>query len=74
MVNQADIVTPDGMPLVWALRLLYGIKQERVAGMNLLPSLLEKAEQMADKLEILIQNHTLREQMGKAGREKFLKE
>jgi N-acetylglucosaminyldiphosphoundecaprenol N-acetyl-beta-D-mannosaminyltransferase len=46
IVNQADIVTPDGMPLVWALRLLYGIKQERVAGMDLLPSLLEKAEQM----------------------------
>jgi N-acetylglucosaminyldiphosphoundecaprenol N-acetyl-beta-D-mannosaminyltransferase len=46
IVNQADIVTPDGMPLVWALRLLYGIKQERVAGMDLLPRLLEKAEQM----------------------------
>jgi N-acetylglucosaminyldiphosphoundecaprenol N-acetyl-beta-D-mannosaminyltransferase len=46
IVNQADIVTPDGMPLVWALRLLYGIEQERVAGMDLLPSLLEKAEEM----------------------------
>jgi len=46
IVNQADIATPDGMPLVWALRLLYGIKQERVAGMDLLPSLLEKAEEM----------------------------
>ncbi len=45
IVNQADLVTPDGMPLVWALRLLYGIKQERAAGMDLLPSLLEKAEE-----------------------------
>lgn len=43
VVNNADLVTPDGMPLVWALRLLYGIKQERVAGMDLLPELLKAA-------------------------------
>ena len=42
VVNLAEIVTPDGMPLVWALRILYGIKQERVAGMDLFPDLLEK--------------------------------
>lgn len=44
IVNNADLVTPDGMPLVWAIRLLYGIKQERVAGMDLLPALLKEAE------------------------------
>ena len=44
VVNNADLVTPDGMPLVWALRLLYGLKQERVAGMDLLPELLKAAE------------------------------
>lgn len=44
IVNNADLVTPDGMPLVWALHLLYGIKQERVAGMDLLPALLKEAE------------------------------
>lgn len=43
-VRNADIVTPDGMPIVWALRLLHGIKQERVAGMDLLPDLLLQAE------------------------------
>lgn len=32
IVNGANLVTPDGMPLVKALRLLYGIKQDRVAG------------------------------------------
>ena len=42
-VNEAVIVTPDGMPLTWALRWLYGIKQERVAGMDLLPDLLSCA-------------------------------
>ena len=44
IVNKADLATSDGMPLVWALRLLYGIKQERVAGMDLLPELLNAAE------------------------------
>lgn len=44
IVDGADIVTPDGMPLVWALKLLYGIKQDRIAGMDILPALLAKAE------------------------------
>lgn len=44
IVDGADIVTPDGMPLVWAMKLLYGIKQDRIAGMDILPALLEKAE------------------------------
>jgi N-acetylglucosaminyldiphosphoundecaprenol N-acetyl-beta-D-mannosaminyltransferase len=45
IVNSADVVTPDGKPLTWALRLLYGIKQDRVAGMDLLPDLLQKMEE-----------------------------
>lgn len=44
VVCNADIVTPDGMPLVWAFRLLYGIKQDRIAGMDILPTLLKRAE------------------------------
>jgi N-acetylglucosaminyldiphosphoundecaprenol N-acetyl-beta-D-mannosaminyltransferase len=44
MVNDADLVTPDGMPLAKAMKLLYGLRQDRVAGMDLLPDLLEKAE------------------------------
>ena len=43
IVGKADIVTPDGMPLVSALKLLHGIKQDRVAGMDLLPDLLLEA-------------------------------
>lgn len=45
IINDAEMVTPDGKPLTWALRLLYGIKQDRVAGMDLLPDLLQKMEQ-----------------------------
>ena len=45
IVNNADIITPDGMPLTWSLKLLHGIKQDRVAGMDLLPDILSAAEQ-----------------------------
>jgi N-acetylglucosaminyldiphosphoundecaprenol N-acetyl-beta-D-mannosaminyltransferase len=44
IVNNANFVTPDGMPLVAALKILYGIEQERVTGMDLLPDLLRVAE------------------------------
>ncbi|WP_428661394.1 WecB/TagA/CpsF family glycosyltransferase [Runella sp.] len=43
LFNQADIVTPDGKPLCAALNFLYGVKQERVSGMDLMPLLLEEA-------------------------------
>lgn len=45
VVNGADFITPDGKPLTWALRLLKGVRQERVAGMDLLPDLLKLAEE-----------------------------
>lgn len=44
IVNNADLVTPDGMPLAKATKLLYGHEQERVAGMDLLPDLLKESE------------------------------
>lgn len=45
IVNNSAITTPDGVPLIWGLEWLYGIKQERVAGMDLLPDLLDIASQ-----------------------------
>lgn len=44
IVNNADIVTPDGMPLALGIKWLYGIRQDRVAGMDLLPDLLSECE------------------------------
>jgi N-acetylglucosaminyldiphosphoundecaprenol N-acetyl-beta-D-mannosaminyltransferase len=44
LINKADIVTPDGVPLTWMLRLLYGIKQDRVAAMDFLPDMLERMQ------------------------------
>jgi N-acetylglucosaminyldiphosphoundecaprenol N-acetyl-beta-D-mannosaminyltransferase len=43
MINEADVVAPDGLPLCWALKALKRVRQERVAGMDLLPALLHQA-------------------------------
>jgi N-acetylglucosaminyldiphosphoundecaprenol N-acetyl-beta-D-mannosaminyltransferase len=42
IINEASIVTPDGKPLTWVLNYVYGIRQDRVAGMDLLPDLLQQ--------------------------------
>ena len=44
-VKAADIITPDGMPIVKAINNLYSIKQDRVAGMDILPDLLSISEE-----------------------------
>lgn len=43
IINNADLVTPDGMPICIGLQRFYGLQQDRVAGMNLLPDLLQSA-------------------------------
>ncbi len=45
ILEQADIVTPDGMPLVWMLRLMGFRPQDRVAGMDILLSLCQSASE-----------------------------
>jgi N-acetylglucosaminyldiphosphoundecaprenol N-acetyl-beta-D-mannosaminyltransferase len=44
VMNRADLVTPDGMPLVWGLRWLGVEGATRVYGPDLTPSILEAAE------------------------------
>jgi N-acetylglucosaminyldiphosphoundecaprenol N-acetyl-beta-D-mannosaminyltransferase len=44
VMNEADLVTPDGMPLVWALRLLGHRSATRVYGPDLTPLVFEMAE------------------------------
>ena len=43
VLHQADLVTPDGMPLVWMLKLLRKQPQDRAAGMDLLISICREA-------------------------------
>jgi N-acetylglucosaminyldiphosphoundecaprenol N-acetyl-beta-D-mannosaminyltransferase len=44
VMNQADLVTPDGMPLVWGLRRLGVRRATRVYGPDLTASILDAAE------------------------------
>ena len=43
VLETADIVTPDGMPLVWMMRLMGVPEQERIAGLDILLSLCQQA-------------------------------
>ena len=44
VLQEADMATADGMPVLRALQLLHGVQQERVAGNDILPALLAEAE------------------------------
>ncbi|MBE9599533.1 WecB/TagA/CpsF family glycosyltransferase [Pedobacter sp. MC2016-24] len=44
IVNNADLVTPDGMPLAKSFKLLHNQHQDRVDGMSLLPALLSQSD------------------------------
>jgi N-acetylglucosaminyldiphosphoundecaprenol N-acetyl-beta-D-mannosaminyltransferase len=44
IMNQADLVTPDGMPLVWGLRRLGVPNATRVYGPDLMPDVLSEAQ------------------------------
>src|SRR5687768_10845085 len=44
IVNDADLVAPDGKPLSVFLRLAEGLKQERICGMDIFPDILKNAE------------------------------
>lgn len=70
-VNQADLVTPDGMPLVMGLRWLYGIKQTRVAGMDLLPDMLARAEQQGLKVFFYGSTESILSRVMQACQEKY---
>lgn len=43
LVNGADWVCADGVPLTWAIRLQRQIRQDRVAGIDMLPDLVRRA-------------------------------
>lgn len=43
LLNNADVATPDGGPLSKLMKLMYGQEQDRVAGMDVLPRLLQEA-------------------------------
>ncbi|AFY53086.1 exopolysaccharide biosynthesis protein, WecB/TagA/CpsF family [Rivularia sp. PCC 7116] len=44
VLKDADIVTPDGMPLVWMMKKLGATSQDRVAGLDILASICDSAQ------------------------------
>lgn len=63
VLKSADIVTPDGMPLVWMMRLMGARDQNRVAGMDILWSLCQLAPQRNLKIFFLGSQTTILEKM-----------
>lgn len=43
VLKNADLVAPDGMPLVWMLRMMGAIDQDRAAGLDILDGLCQRA-------------------------------
>jgi N-acetylglucosaminyldiphosphoundecaprenol N-acetyl-beta-D-mannosaminyltransferase len=50
ILNEADIVTPDGMPLVWAIRSFGGKSQQRVYGPTLMLEICRQASQTGQRI------------------------
>ncbi len=53
VLQRADMLTPDGMPLVWMTSLMKGRSQDRVAGMDLMLGLCEKAQAQRTSIFLL---------------------
>jgi len=50
ILNDADLVTPDGMPVVWAMRSFGRRQQSRVYGPNLVLALCEQAAHLGHRI------------------------
>ena len=53
VLRRADVVTPDGQPLVWMLRMMGDLHQNQVAGMDIFLNLCDLAEQTGVKVYFL---------------------
>lgn len=63
VLRDADLVTPDGMPLVWMLRIMGSRSQERVAGLDIFTSLCKLAEDQKIGIFCLGSEHHILEMM-----------
>ena len=53
IINECDLVNVDGMPVVWASRLLGKPLKERVAGIDLFEALMRRAAQQGWRVFLL---------------------
>ena len=65
VLARADLVTPDGMPLVWMMKLMGAQYQNRVAGLDIMLSICQHAPQHQLKVFFLGSEASILEQMRK---------
>ncbi|WP_110984556.1 WecB/TagA/CpsF family glycosyltransferase [Acaryochloris thomasi] len=53
VLRRSDLVTPDGMPLVWMMKVMGALRQNRVAGMDIFLSLCEAAPRQETSIFLL---------------------
>lgn len=71
IVNEAQLVLADGMPLVWASRFLGTPLKERVTGADLFPKLLERAAKHHWKVFLLGGKPGVAQRIARRVRERF---
>jgi N-acetylglucosaminyldiphosphoundecaprenol N-acetyl-beta-D-mannosaminyltransferase len=71
LLQESDLLMPDGMPLVWGSRLLGLPMEERVAGSDIVPMLAERAAQKGYSLYLLGAAPGIAQQAADILREKF---
>lgn len=71
ILNHADLVTPDGMPLVWMVQLLRRVRQDRVAGMDLMIAVCEQAMQQGISVYFLGSEQRVLDQMAQRLKQDF---
>lgn len=71
VLNQADLATPDGMPVVWALRSFGAADQRRVYGPNLMLALCGQAARLGHRLFLYGGTEDTLERLQRKLRQKF---
>lgn len=64
ILHRADLVTPDGMPLVWMLKLMGSERSQRVAGLDLMKAACEQAENLGVSVFFLGSTDEVLEKIG----------
>lgn len=71
ILENADMVTPDGMPLVWMMRLLGKPNQNRVAGLDIMLALCSQATKEGISIFLLGSKPSILEQIKTKFKEEF---
>jgi len=71
VLDKADLVTPDGMPLVWALKLLGSKNQTRVYGPDLMLAWCDRASELGHPIYLYGTTEQTLEKLSKNLKQKF---